>query len=39
MLDVFRQLEVVFTSAFVSSFVLLDFTVIAVIIICHGILQ
>lgn len=37
--DVFRQLEVVFTSAFCSSFALFDFTVIAAIIICHGILQ
>lgn len=33
MLDVFRQLEVVFTSAFGSSFVLFSFTVIAAIII------
>lgn len=39
MWNVFGRLEVAFTSAFGSSFALFDFTVIAVIIICYGILQ
>lgn len=34
MSDVFRQLEVVFTSAFVSSFALFHFAVVAALIIC-----
>lgn len=39
MQNVFGRLKAAFTSAFGSSFALFDFTVIAAIIICHGILQ
>lgn len=38
MRNVFGRLKVAFTSAFGSSFALFDFTVIAAIIIWHGIL-
>lgn len=38
MWNVFGRLEVAFTSAFNTSFALLDFTVVAAIIICYEIL-
>lgn len=39
MQNVFGRLKAAFTSAFGLSFALFDFTVIAAIIICYGILQ